>query len=99
MSGFEGMGFRVRLPETDTRSQFRFLHEDVDQPGNTSFGSDQRLGWRNIGDARIVLDGHPLPAVLNVPAKFFEPIAAVGTCEDIYASVVLGILNARENGQ
>jgi hypothetical protein len=85
------------LPETDTHSQFWLLHEDSDQPGNTLFCSVQCIGWRNIGDARIILDGCPLPTVLNVPSKFFEPIAAVWSRKDINASVVLGIFNANEN--
>src|SRR4029077_20194753 len=68
---------RLRLPETDTHSQFWFLHEDINQPGNTLFGSVQCIGWRNIGNARIILDGCPLPTILNVPSKFFEPIATV----------------------
>jgi hypothetical protein len=77
--------------------KFRLLREDSDQPGNTSFGSVQCIGRRNIGDAGIILDGCPFPAVLNVASKFFEPIAAVWSREDVHASVVFGIFNADEN--
>src|SRR4029078_11014283 len=88
---------RLQLPQTDPHSQFWFLHEDIDQPRNTSFGSVQRSDWRTASDAEIRLDRCRWPAVLNVPSKLLDPIAAVRSRKPIHASVVLGVFDADEN--
>jgi hypothetical protein len=45
----------------------------------------------------VILDRCPSPAVLNVPSKLLEPIAAVRSRKQIHAAVVLGVFDADEN--
>jgi hypothetical protein len=63
----------------------------------TSFGRAQGIGWRKVGNARIVLYGRPPPAIFDVPPKFLEPVATILSGKKIYASIVLWIFDADKN--